>query len=417
MLILRLILVTLFIPIELSFFIFNMRLTVIRLIFLVLTPILFVRLGLKIANGSYRFVLSDIFVLLCALWMFVGAAAVNGIPDALAHSGPVALEWLMAYMSTRVLLAEKDDAIAFISLLCLMLCFVVLDACLDTVSGRYFTHELLGSITGYNYIGYNEDNYRFGLLRAAGPLEHPIGFGFACAVGLVLSVGVRVRFRSVCIIGCSIGLIICISSAPQQCAVMGLGLLAYSRVLRVVPGKWLLISLPPLAFMALLFELTPTPFGHLFDLFTINSSTAYYRLYIWNAVGPVILDNPLFAVLEDSYEYRGSVDSLWLVLSLSYGMPCAIFAALAMLGCCSLPTCCPPACLNPEQSRAGTALGIIVFLTIFMSFTVHFWGPVWIMIGLLLGVRAHLGEYGRLRGHLGMDVERMMLGVGEPGSV
>jgi hypothetical protein len=33
---------------------------------------------------------------------------------------------------------------------------------------------------------------------------------------------------------------------------------------------------------------------------------------------------------------------------------------------------------------------------IFTGFTVHFWGAVWILVGLLTGLRAHLGELGAL---------------------
>jgi O-antigen ligase len=172
---------------------------------------------------------------------------------------------------------------------------------------------------------------------------------------------------------------------------MGLGLLIYSRVFAWLRRRWLLLSIPPVILAIALFLATPTPFGHLFDLLTINSQTAYYRLYIWNSVGPAILDNPLFAVSDTDYDYHGSIDSLWLVLALEYGMPCAIFVALSMIGCCSRRIEWP-ARLSEEERKLGTVLGIIMFLMIFMSFTVDFWGPTWIMVGLLVGLRANLGE-------------------------
>ena len=393
---LRLILFTLFLPVELSLFIAGLRVTLTRLIFLALAPAVFVRLGSQIAAGRYRFVMSDLFVFLAALWMFIGTAATSGSADALEHSGPVALEFLIAYLSTRLLLPESAAALRFTSLLCLMIFFVVLDALLDTVTGKYFTHEFLGSLTGMHYVVYNEDSYRLGLLRAAGTIEHPIGFGFTSAVGLLLAAAVRIRWRGLCIVVCGLGVVISISSAPHQSAFMGLALLAYSRLFPDLRRKWLLLSIAPTVLATSLFLSTPTPFGHLFEYFTIDSTTAYYRLYIWNVVGPAILQNPFFAVLDTSYDYEGSVDSLWLVLSLAYGMPCAILVALSMIGCGSLPTNGPSILLSVEEARLGTILGIILFLVIFMSFTVDFWGEVWIMIGLLIGMRARLGELGRL---------------------
>jgi hypothetical protein len=393
---LKLILFSLFVPVELSFFIGGLRLTVTRLIFIILIPIVFARLGQKAMLGNYRFVASDLFVPLATVWMFVGPTVTQGLDDALAHSGPVALEYLIGYMSTRVLLLGNDDPLRFVGLTCLTISFVVADALLDTVTGRYFTHELSQQITGFNYGGYSEDSYRFGLLRASGPLEHPILFGFAAAIGLLLAASTEIRWKKLCTAACALGLIICISSAPMQSAMIGFGLLLFDRMFARLQKKWLMLSIVPIVLTVTLFATTSTPFGHLFDSLTIDPATAYYRLYIWNEVGPAILGSPIFGVLESAYEYHGTVDSIWLVLSLAYGMPCAILVALSMIGACSLPTAKPRATLSRANARLGTALGIVIFVTIFMGFTVSLWGPTWILVAMLLGLRAHLGELGRL---------------------
>jgi hypothetical protein len=393
---LRLILCTLFFPAESSFFIFGLRFTVTRLIFIILTPVVFTRFIGKIVTGRYHLVASDVFVPMAAIWMFVGPTVRNGFDDALAHSGPIALEYLIGYLSTRVLLSESGEALRFIDLLCFVIFIVVLVALLDPITGRYLTHELFGQISGYVDIRYNEDSYRFGMLRAAGPIEHSILFGYTCVFGLILAVAVDVRRRILCITACAVGVLISFSSGPVQCAMLGFGLLLYSRMFAGLPHKWFMLSIIPILTVVSLFLVTSTPFGHLFDLLTIDPMTAYYRLYIWNLVGPAILQSPFFAVLESTYDYQGSVDSVWLVLSLTYGMPCAILVALSMMGSCSLPTNGPRARLSTGEERLGTALGIVIFLIIFMGFTTHFWGSVWILVSLLIGTRAHLGEMGRL---------------------
>jgi hypothetical protein len=393
---LKLILFSLFLPEATSFFVGGLRLTVTRLLLILLTPVVFSRLQTKCASGCYRFVWSDFFVSASALWMFLGPSVTYGVLDTVVHSGPVVLEYLVAYLSTRVLLTENRQAEAFVSLLCAIMIFVVLDACLDVATGRYFTRELLEQLTGYQKVWSVDDEVRFGLLRAAGPMEHPILFGFVSSIGLLLAVAISMRRRTLKVAACALGVVISLSSAPEQSAVMGLAFLAYSRVFRKLPRKWLILSVVPTITMIVLFIATPTPFGHLFDLLTIDSQTAYYRLYIWNEVGPAILDNPWFAVPDGAYDYRGSIDSVWLVLSLSYGIPCAALTGLSMIGACSLPTDWPHAYLTEAASRLGAALGIAIFLVIFMGFTVHFWGTTWILIGLLLGLRAHLGELGQL---------------------
>ena len=93
---------------------------------------------------------------------------------------------------------------------------------------------------------------------------------------------------------------------------------------------------------------------------------------------------------------RASAIGLWLVLAASYGIPCSAMVGLSMIGACSLPTDLGRALLGPAESRAGTVSGVIMAVIIFAGFTVHFWGSLWILVGLLTGLRAHLGELGAL---------------------
>ncbi len=101
-----------------------------------------------------------------------------------------------------------------------------------------------------------------------------------------------------------------------------------------------------------LFLASNRPFGALFDIATIDPSTAYYRLYIWNSLGPYVLDSPWFGIYTANVEYQGSVDSLWLVLACIYGIPCSILVGLSMIGSCSLPTDLARAVLGVKEGRA-----------------------------------------------------------------
>ncbi len=113
----KFVLLTWFLPEGMSFFIADMRLNLIRVVFLVLTPVVFTRFAQKVSSGRYRFVLSDLFVPAAGFWMFLGPCVLYGLSDSLAHSGPVVLEYLIAYMVTRVLLEENGQALAFVHML------------------------------------------------------------------------------------------------------------------------------------------------------------------------------------------------------------------------------------------------------------------------------------------------------------
>src|ERR1700742_1459370 len=124
----KLILLSWYLPEGMSFFVAGLRLNVIRVIFLALTPVVFSRFASKVSSGRYRFVWSDLFVPIAAFWMFLGPAVVYGVSDSLAHAGPVVMEYLIAYMVTRVLLPQNGQALAFISMLCAVISGICLDA-------------------------------------------------------------------------------------------------------------------------------------------------------------------------------------------------------------------------------------------------------------------------------------------------
>jgi hypothetical protein len=78
-----------------------------------------------------------------------------------------------------------------------------------------------------------------------------------------------------------------------------------------------------------------------------------------------------------------------------FGIPGSILIASSIVGACSLPvrrTNRNAGAIGEQDVKLAETLGIITFLTIFLGFTVHFWGSTWILIGLLAGLRAHLGQ-------------------------
>lgn len=197
---LKVIALVLFLPQELSFFIGDLRLTAERLVLIILTPVILVQLLQRLTLRNYRFVASDLFVPLAAFWMFLGPVVTYDAEYSLHHSGPVVLEFLITYASTRVLLSQHGQAVRFVNMLCVLIAFVAMDGVLDTLSGRYITRELCGQFSSYGGMPYNADLYRLGFLRATGPVEHPILFGFACAIGFLLSVSINIRWGKSCIL-------------------------------------------------------------------------------------------------------------------------------------------------------------------------------------------------------------------------
>lgn len=112
-------------------------------------------------------------------------------------------------------------------------------------------------------------------------------------------------------------------------------------------------------------------------------------------------------IIPDVYGIPSTIDSIWLLWSLNFGIPGSILLGLSMLGAMSLPTSGSRVLLTTGELKLGTTLSVIIFLIVFLGFTVDFFGTSWIIIPLLVGVRAHLGELGRVS----YDLSRRIGGI------
>ncbi len=121
--------------------------------------------------------------------------------------------------------------------------YVVLDAMLDTLSSKFYTRELFVQIAGHFDFHYNSDILRLGIFQAAGPIEPPIVFGFICTNGFLVSAAVRIRWRSVCIGASAPGMLLVLSSDPQQCAIIGLALPMQARIFAEQRCKWYAVGI------------------------------------------------------------------------------------------------------------------------------------------------------------------------------
>lgn len=397
---LRLVLITLCIPVEFSFYLFGLRLTATRLIFLILTPVLLAKFARKLTTNHYQFVFSDLFIVLIGCWFIYAPANMDGLTDALNHAGPDVLEFCIGYMTTRLLLAEHGDALSFVDLLCRLIAIVALFGLLDPLTGHYVVHDFGIALTGYrgnDFTGHYD--YRMGLLRAAGPVEHPIWFGYLCGIGLLTALAIPVRSRGFVIVCCSLGAFFALSSAPLQCTFLGVGLLVYNRVMSEVPLRWLILMGAGAIAIIAAFLISNSPVAFIISHLIFDPSSGYYRYWTWDRVIYYVSQSPWYGLGYGSTpeEINHSIDSLWLVLAIRFGLPGVALTALAILGATSLPTSGRKINLTPMKSRLGTTLGILIFLTLYVAFTVDLIGTTWILTGLLIGVRAHLGELGQLR--------------------
>jgi len=398
--VLTLIVIGLFIPEELSFYLFGLRLTVIRLIFLLLTPVLLARWTQKVAAGRYRFVLSDLLVVLTGFWLIYAPANVDGLMLSLNHAGPEVLELCIGYMTTRILLSEPGHALTFVAVLCRGIAVMALVGLLDPLTNHRFSHDLAAQLgTPMHTIEDWADAHRLGLLRATGPVEHPILYGFTSVIGLLLAVSIPIRGRRLAIFSCSLGAIFAFSSAPVQTMIVGFGLLTYNHMLSQFSFRWSALMVAGAVGIIAAFLISNSPVGFIISHLTFSPESGYYREWTWHMVGLYVSQSPWFGLGygEMPQEINHSIDSLWLVLAIQSGFPGPVFLGLSLVGASAIFTGGRNAGLTPAETKLAATLGIVIFLTSYIAFTVHLWGSSWILTGLLIGMKAHLSELGYLR--------------------
>jgi O-antigen ligase len=387
-------------PEQTSFIIGNLRFNPIRLTLIILSPYIFIEMIKKILNSKYKFVISDLFVLLTGFWMILGPCIIVGFSDALLHSGPVAMEYCVSYFSVRALLSRHGHALSLITLLCRVIAIVAFLGLLDPLTHSFFIQNLVSTITHYEKRLSDPDGLliRLGVLRATSTLEHPIALGIVSAIGVLLSAyaSARPRFFETC--ACGIGVIISVTSAAWLGVILGMILMQYNRIMTGVKSRWLILIGPTMMVIILIFISIDRPLGFIFRHFVFDESNAWFREYTWDAVGTAVADSPWFGLGFEPpayYEIPSTVDSVWLVTALTCGIPAAVLLALSIAGA-SLSTGGARTNLTSAEAKLATILGVVIFLILFWGFTVHFWGSDWILISVLVGVRAHLGELGRL---------------------
>ena len=392
----KLLVLSIFLPDEVSFRAFGILLSPARLCLLALAPVALRRLSALVGTRRYCFVLSDLFVPLTGIWMFWSLAHTETLQDAVPHAGINVLEFSVAYMISRSLLRDGSQIIDFVNFLCICVGVVGLLGLLDTLTRHFFIHDLMTGLLGVPRV--ESAGFRLGFLRAASTIEHPILLGFACAIGVLLAFSVPIRAKVFAIFSCTLGLIIALSSAPIQAVVVGLLLLGYNKVLSGVRFRWAILIALGFAACSAIFLTVNNPLGYVFNHLVFDAESAYYRIYTWQISTAAVGASPWYGfgfVIPPEYGIPTTVDSVWLLKSLTFGIPGAVLIAASVVGSAWLPTNGRNVHLSAAESKLGTTLGIVIFLILFIGFTVDLFGNVSIMIPLLAGARARLGGLGR----------------------
>jgi hypothetical protein len=370
---------------------FGAKLTVGRsAVLLLLLPAL-VRLG----KSYRRMIPTDYLICVMASWM-VGDAMYVGNADSISSAIAVAIEYAGGYFVGRGLIAGPEATAPFIRALKWTIAVIVVLALADSISGRLIVHDTIAGLAAH--VPMLAPDFRLNMVRATATFDHPILLGTFCAIaGTILMGSERTLLKwagwvGLCLVGCFLSM----SSAPFLSFLIALAAFAYGRIMEPYPWRWSALWIALATVILFVMAVTNHPLGWIISHMTLDPESGYFRMLIWDIALPKIADQPItgFAFnLFGDYILDYTVDSVWLLQALRFGIPMVLLLALTNVSA-FLPVRDGLSRSDRRSSASRLTSGFTAALVLLMltGLTVHYWHYMWIFWGLCLGIRASLRE-------------------------
>ena len=411
---LKLIIATAFLPQNLSLFIGDFRLPIVRVLLLVLLIPATQRFLARSRSAEGVVQPSDIIVILAGAWMLIAGVATDGLANGIKGAGALIVDFVGAYYVFRGYLEARDSSIRMIKFSAWVMVIVTALALLDPLMGRLFTQETVAHLTGRS-IYYDMGSgaiFRNGLVRAMGPMEHSILFGAAASWFAVLVLGTFGLTRFAVVFGLieAVGCWFTQSRASFAVLLLGFCLLIYEHVMKRFRWRWQLVIFTILSYFAVVFLFSRNPVATLLTFGGLDPEAGWYREIIWGAAGPLVLGSPIFGLGlgDDNWNWRAydglvgaSVDSLWLRGAMLFGIPGILLVFSTIVSPLFAKALDRSSRMSSQERNLSAALGVVAGLVILLGFAVHFWGTTWILLGIFPAIRAHLAEASATRSRPG----------------
>lgn len=384
----------------------GLTLTAMRVALIVAAIPTALELARKLVRGGYVFVLSDAVVILMSSWILAGLFINDGVKGVSHPLGVAAIEFLIAYFVGRCFFGTYAGIEEFLKVLVALavvllglgiLDFVARDNVVTGIAAKMFGFDRTVRIGGTTF--YQNAYYRFGFVRARASFEHAILYGtfFAVVTPLFYYLLRATWLRAAMVAAACLGVFLALSSAPLASLAIAIVCIGYDAAFNRSHWRWALLGFAICYALTVFFMLVDDPIRSAIAGFTLDPQTGFYRLSTWTWVGSNLEVSPWFGVGTRDWvrlvTMLSSVDSLWLNLALRHGYPAVFLLTLAVIGSYvawnarSLPS------YPHKRSMAfSTAITLALIEALFIAFTVHYWGKMWIFLALLLGIRAGLTE-------------------------
>jgi hypothetical protein len=334
--------------------------------------------------------LTDILMLLTAIWGGIVLVTMHGMDKGLQSAGIFIIETFGAFLFARRYIRDVFAFQWMVRILALMIIVLLPFAVYENVTGSPILIEIFGKVFPvYDVVG---DESRLGLRRAQGPFEHFILFGVVCSSGFALSFyaySSATRLKGRLAAGLvALAVFSSLSSGALLSVAVQVMLIAWDKITKSINGRWMILGgILATAFVVVDLFSNRTPFEVFISYLTFNADTSYMRVLIWHYGTESVMLHPILGHGLNDWErpswMGGSIDNFWLVNAVRYGIPGCLFMVGSFISLCvglgrlrGLP-------FQVAQCRTGliiTLCGVALSLC-----TVHVWDAPYVLIIFLLG--------------------------------
>jgi hypothetical protein len=356
--------------------------------------LLFVPALVKFMRRGPRLLAADFLMFSASAWMIGSRVQEEGLnASAIAE----VVELFGGYVVARGYFFDSRALHGFIQRFKAVLVVIVILASLDLLARMNVATAITSSLFHTPYFA---PQYRYGLVRAQSTIEDAELYGTLCCVAGSLFLYVennalrRIYWVGFSFFGCGLAL----SSGPLLAFVLMVAAFVYDRFLARFSWRWRVCAVGLSGAVLILYLSAAHPTSWLISHLTLDPSTGYFRVYAFDYAFDQISVKPVTGwgfdrTGGDDFEVGVSIDNVWLVVALRFGIPASILLLLTNI-CTFFPL---PERSKKDKSRhfikeAGTAFTSSIMCFVFIGLTVHYWNALWMLWAIFLGIRASLKE-------------------------
>ncbi|MBF9036666.1 hypothetical protein HKCCE2091_20720 [Rhodobacterales bacterium HKCCE2091] len=368
----------------------SILLTPSRMLFLILIPLLTVRL-LMGHFGKITFM--DKLIFFKMAWMVL-SIAINNRSALVSFAGMNITIILGGYLVGRCFIRNADQYARFtLFYATIVLCMLPL-AISEAITGDMIIPPLIDSLSGvYSHQDVDYER-RLGFDRAQVLFSHPIHFGLFCsAVFAPLLFGLRHRlktaFRWVMSVGVGLACFFSVSSGPFLSLMLQIILLSYATVFGKFMGKWKFLIYSFTIVYVILDLLSSRPaYLIVITRLAFNSATAFNRQFLLEHGTRQIERTPFFGIgqrpLNLPIWMSQSIDNYWLADAVAYGLP-VMLALLGGLVAVLVVLARRDFSQDPDLKAMRVGWSVMIVSLIFTLATVAIWAEMSSLVYLSIG--------------------------------